>query len=465
MYIYDRWRKVAGHFALPVILTFSFMLSGTVEAAAGKTNFLVILCDDLGYGDLGCYGHPIIRTPNLDRLAAEGMRLTDCYAAAPVCSPSRAGMFTGRTPYRSGIFDWIPDQSPMHLRASEITIATLLRRAGYATCFSGKWHCNGKFNSPEQPQPGDHGFDHWFATQNNASPSHHNPVNFVRNGKPVGPLEGYSSTLIVDEAIAWLKQHDRGRPFCQFVWFHTPHEPVATAKEFTDLYRDVLPEDRAIYYGNVTQMDHEVGRLLAALDELGLRDNTFVLFTSDNGPETLNRYPTANRSYGSPSPWRGMKLHIYEGGIRVAGLIRWPGQTSPGQICNEPVCGTDVLPTFCAITGVQPPTDRPIDGANILPIFTGKPIERRVPLYWQYDRAIGEPKIAMRVGDWKILANAAVSQFELYNLRSDPGETCNLAAHEPERLKVMAKELSRLYSEIKAEGPTWPASTEPASKR
>ena len=147
-----------------------------------RPNIVVLLCDDLGYGDLGCYGHPHIETPNLDRLAGEGLTLTDCYAAAPVCSPSRAGILTGRTPYRCGVYDWIPANNPMHLEQEEVTVAALLRDGGYATCHVGKWHCNGKFNSPEQPQPDDHGFEYWCSTQNNAQPTHHNPINFVRNG-------------------------------------------------------------------------------------------------------------------------------------------------------------------------------------------------------------------------------------------------------------------------------------------
>ena len=151
---------------------------------------VVMLCDDLGYGDLAGYGLPKIKTPFLDQMAKDGIRFTDFYSTAPVCSPSRVGLLTGRRPNRSGVYDWIPGGSDVHMRESEITIPQLLRKAGYATCMSGKWHCNGKFNSPQQPQPDDAGFDHWFATQNNASPSHENPNNFVRNGEPVGELKG-----------------------------------------------------------------------------------------------------------------------------------------------------------------------------------------------------------------------------------------------------------------------------------
>ncbi len=190
-------------------------------------NFVIVLADDLGYGDLACYGHELIKTPQLDQFAVRSLRLTDCYSAAPNCSPSRTGLMTGRTPYRVGIHSWIPMFSPMHVSVQEITIATLLRRAGYATCHVGKWHLNGRFNLPGQPQPSDHGFDYWFSTQNNVLPTHHNPENFVRNGTPVGRLNGYSAQLVVDEVTRWLREEwDAQKPFFLYVCFHEPHEPI-----------------------------------------------------------------------------------------------------------------------------------------------------------------------------------------------------------------------------------------------
>jgi arylsulfatase A len=171
------------------------------QRASKPPNFVVVTCDDLGYGDVGCFGSRTIRTPRLDAFAGEGIKLTHCYAAAPVCSPSRAGLLTGRTPDRCGVYNWIPDGNMMHLRREETTVATVLRGAGYDTAMAGKWHLNGRFNDASQPQPGDHGFQHWFATQNNAAPSHMNPVNFVRNGTKVGETKGFSSDIIVDEGI------------------------------------------------------------------------------------------------------------------------------------------------------------------------------------------------------------------------------------------------------------------------
>lgn len=453
--------------------------------AKPRTNFLVILCDDLGYGDLACFGHPQVKTPTLDRLAAEGIRFTSCYSAAPVCSPSRAGLLTGRNPNRFGIYDWIPGKHPMHMGAREITIAQLLREAGYATGHFGKWHCNGQFNSPAQPQPGDHGFDHWFSTQNNAGPSHLNPVNFVRNGEPVGDTDGYSCQVVADEAIGWLRTiRPADKPFFAFVCFHETHEPIASPPELAAKYPQAENANQALYFANVTNMDRAVSRLLQTLDELGEAENTLVFFSSDNGPETLNRYGEGSaRCYGSPGPLRGMKLHIYDGGIRVPGIIRWPGHTRPGQVVDEPACSLDLLPTFCAIAGIEPPRDRPLDGTSLLPVFENRPVKRSTPLFWFYCLALSKPKLAMRDGDWKLVAHwdvgpglsgvgpeairavkkARLTDFELYNLREDIGEKRDLAQQQPQRVQAMAGTLRELFSQVQEECPVWPATMKRAT--
>ncbi len=446
-------------------------------AGEKRPNFVVILCDDLGYGDLACFGHKHIKTPNLDRLATQGLRLTACYAAAPVCSPSRAGLMTGRNPSRIGIYDWIPANHPMHLPQDEITIATLLKRAGYRTAHVGKWHLNGLFNAKGQPQPADHGFDHWMSTQNNAAPNHENPKNFVRNGKSVGPRQGFSCQLVADEAIDWLKK-GRGdpAPFFLFVCFHEPHELVASPPELVKEYSQARNENEAQYFANVTNMDRAVGRLLAALDDFKLADDTLVFFTSDNGPETLNRYKTASRCYGTAFPLRGKKLSLYEGGIRVPGILRWPGPIPPGRTSDVPVGSVDLLPTFCRLAGIKVPADRKIDGANIAAIFDGKGVERKTPLFWHYFRADG-PKAALRDGDWVVLAHwdgpalapggslqfgqmeiikkAKLTTFELYKLRLDVGQEKDVSTEEPLRLEAMSRRLQGLYAEIQAEGRSW----------
>ena len=249
-------------------------------------------------------------------------------------------------------YDWPHSESARHSRLDsgtkwnlpapeEVTIAQILQKAGYRTCHAGKWHLNSEIDGSERT-PGEAGFDHWLYTQNNAAPSHLDPTNFVRNGKRVGKLEGPSSHLVVAEAIQFLKDHE-AEPFFLNLWFHETHEPVAAADEFLKLYPKEENLDRRHYLGDVSQMDAAVGKLMKYLDDNGLRDNTFVFFTSDNGPETLKRYANGTRSYGSPGPLRGMKLHVTEGGYRVPGIIRWPGHVKAGEVWSEPICSVDLL--------------------------------------------------------------------------------------------------------------------------
>ena len=438
-------------------------------AKSKQPDIVIVLCDDLGYGDLGCFGHPNIATPNLDKFATQGIRFTDCYAAAPVCSPSRCGLLTGRTPTRLGVYDWIPEGSAIHLQRSEQTFAKLLQASGYTTAHIGKWHCNGLFNSPTQPQPNDHGFDHWVSTQNNSLPSHHNPINFVRNGQPVGPLSGYSSQLVADESIAWLKSVPTTKPVCLFACFHSPHETVATSDAFTAKYGAASPRERAEYFGNVAEMDHHFGRLMAALEAQG-RGDALVYFTSDNGPETLLRYPGSNRSYGTPGPFRGMKLSLYEGGYRVPGILRWPGHAKAGVTSAEPICGVDVLPTLIEAAHAAKPV-KPLDGASILPILKGKPVKRTVPLHWHYINAKYDPKASLRDGPWKVVGmwpsgapcvpvsgfrpahleiarQQSLSRFALYHLPTDLGEKTDLSAQNPKQLAKLQTRLFALHKEV-----------------
>ncbi|MCA9044343.1 MAG: sulfatase [Planctomycetaceae bacterium] len=450
------------------------LLGARFASAAERPNILLVLCDDLGYGDLGCYGHEVVQTPNIDKFAAQGLRLTDCYAAAPNCSPSRTGMMTGRTPYRVGVYNWIPFLSPIHVRESELTIAKLLQGNGYDTCHVGKWHLNGWFNLPSQPQPGDMGFDHWFSTQNNALPNHRNPYNFVRNGIPAGPLEGYASKLVADEAIQWLDGRDGESPFFIYCCFHEPHEPIATAPEFSSLYGNGEQPSLEAHHGNITQMDTAFGRLMQYLDDHELADNTLVLFTSDNGPAMTRWHP-----HGSTDCLREYKGHMYEGGIRVPGIVRWPGRIKPGTESDEPVCGVDFLPTLCEVSQTKLPNDRILDGASFVPVFSGKPVKRTRPLYWQFNYAGSAPRVAIRDGDWKLTAELDINDqgnltditdeqmqqlktarpvsYELFNLREDRSESHNVSSQHPEKFESMKRILNAYYKEVQEEGPVWPA--------
>ncbi len=471
------------HFFLLALGLAGTAFSSSAQAQASpvleRPNILIILVDDLGYGDLGSYGHADIRSPNLDRFAEEGVRFTDFYSAAPVCSPARAGFLTGRIPSRIGIYDWIPPGSDMHLPAEEITVATLLRQAGYATSMFGKWHLNGALDS-DQPQPNDHGFDHWYATAGFAMPSHRDPVNFVLNGKEIGPLSGYACQLVTDEAIRWLREvRDPDKPFFQYVNYHEPHEAIASPPELVAGYPATQNVNEAEYFANVTNLDLAVGRLLVALDDFGLTENTFVLFTSDNGPEMLNRHPQAHRSYGSAGPLRGKKLQLWEGGIKVPGIVRWPGHINPGTVSTTPVSGIDLLPTLCELAGVQVPARIQLDGISIVPVLRGKGLARTVPLFWYHYKSWGGPKVVMRRGRWKLagywegaqrlrtdsstmrpgdlklIRTTALVRFELYDLENDPGERKDVAAAEPMVYEKMKTEMVRLYTEIQGQGHDW----------
>jgi len=422
-------------------------------AATRAPNIVIFLADDLGWGDLGVQGHPVIKTPNLDAFAKQGARLTQCYAASAVCSPSRSAILTGRTPYRNGVFTWIPEGRDVHLRTSELALPRLLRERGYATCHVGKWHLNSHFNQPTQPQPGDHGYDWWLATQNNAAPSHENPTNFVRNGRPVGPVKGYSAPFIVDEAVTWLREHrNPAKPFLLSVWTHEPHYPIKSDPAFKALYPDLADDIQREHHANVTQLDHAFGRLMRALDELKLTGETLVFFTSDNGPEG-DGIRTPGR--GSTGGLRGRKRSVYEGGIRVPGLVRWPGRINPGTVSDEAVIGSDIFVTALRAAGAPVPVDRVIDGGDLLPSLTGRPVERARPLYWRCVIAPEPLKTAMRIGDWKILADEGLTKFELYNLGRDRAEKTELSKQEPAKLAEMTAALRKLNAEIEAEGPDW----------
>lgn len=473
--------------------------------AASRPNILFLLADDMGYGDLGCYGNPVIKTPNLDRLASQGVRLTHCYSASSNCSPSRTGILTGRTPYRVGMYDFISTGSPMYIPRSEIGVATLLGQAGYRTMFAGKWHCSGILGNDRYPDPGDVGFRHWFANQGNFG---HNPEGFIRNGNKLARQRGWMSEVVVGEAMEWLDNGwDRDGPFCAFLWFSEPHTPVVAADRFLEMYDNeeagaaakllkfggpgvvrnrAKESEKQRYFGCVTMLDHHIGRLLKKLDQMGVADDTLVIFTSDNGPE--HRTDTA---FGSPGSLRGAKGHMHEGGIRVPGIIRWPGKIRPGTASSVPVNGTDYLPTLSAAAGAKVPEDRVIDGVNIMPaIIDGRPLQRPRPMMWWLSHARGGKEVVMRSGDRKILAHmtpqlnpgaiedaqppAGVTRMEfikrsrlggfaMYDLVRDPAETTDLAGSQPDDLTAMRERFVELFTEVQKEGPTW-SSIKPVEK-
>ncbi|WP_299780779.1 sulfatase-like hydrolase/transferase [uncultured Formosa sp.] len=456
-----------------------------IEAKPTQPNIVVLLCDDLGYGDLSTFGHPIIETKNLDKLADTGIKMTDFYSTAPVCSSSRAGLLTGRSPNRAGVYDFIPgykksedNRDLVHLQADEVTIPAVLKSVGYETCLVGKWHCSSQFNSKAQPQPNDFGFDYWFATHNNASPSHKNPNNFVRNGKKAGEIKGYSSQIIVDEAISWLDTKSNDAPFFLEVAFHEPHEPIASPEDLVQKYLPLAKNrEEAEFFANVENVDLAVGRLLEYFKAHNIT-NTLIVFSSDNGPETLNRYPKAKHSYGSPGPLKGMKLWTNEAGFRVPGIVNWIGkQTFTGET-QAVVSALDLLPTFAELAGAELP-DRILDGESFTSLLQTGNFQRKKPLTWAFYDAINARRVAMRKGDWKIMARleldnkelphihnlydeniddvkrAKLTDFVLFNLKTDIAESNNLALENPEIFNAMKVEFESEYKALLAGSHVW----------
>lgn len=419
---------------------------GFAKANSSKPNIVVFLADDMGWGDSATYGHPLIKTPNLDKLASQGVKFTQCYSACGVCSPSRSAILTGRTPYRNGVYRHLSGLHEAHLRRSEITYPKLLKTIGYETCHVGKWHLNSRpqFNTREYPQPDDHGYDYWMATHNNAEPSHKNPNNFVRNGEPVGELAGFSAPLVAAEATRWLSDvRDKSKPFALSVWVHEPHQPIATDPQFSDQYDG---DDNRKYMGNITQLDHALGQLMMALDAEGVSENTFVFFTSDNGPVV--------NFGGTTGGLRGGKRSDHEGGIRVPGIARWPGHIRPGTVSDVPVIGTDLFATLLDITGIPLPGDRTFDGVSMLPAFQGKPVERKVPLFWRTHVSPPADRVALRIGDWKLVGDETLTKFQLYEIQKDWKEENDLADEMPEKTAAMKQELFSVWKAIEAEGPS-----------
>jgi arylsulfatase A-like enzyme len=452
--------------------------AGNQPGIAGPSpNVVVIYVDDLGYGDLGSYGHHTIQTPHLDKLAGEGMRLTNYYAPAPLCSPSRAALLTGRTPFRSGIRSWIPENTPVQLETREITLATLLKDEGYETFLGGKWHLNGGLGVSSQAQPENHGFDHWLALHAFPIPHNRNPTNFFLNGKPMGEVEGYTAQITIDESIRWLNGRDGSKPLFMYLAMVEPHSTHANPDEYNAMYSQFtrgtpepivngLPQPPLMlleargpgeYYAQITYMDAQIGRFLTALDQAGLRDSTIVVFASDNGPVTTEwRNWWEVNVYGSTGGLRGRKGDLYEGGIRVPAFVRWPGHIEPGAVSEALVSGYDLLPTLASMIGFGLPDDREIDGEDVSRALLGSAFQRERPLYWEFDDISGF-HYALRDGDWKLLASEDLEYTRLYDLATDQHELLDRSVDQPQILAAMLSKLGTMASSVHSDPlrPDW----------
>ncbi len=460
--------------------------AGTPE----KPNVVFILADDLGWRDLRCAGNPWHDTPHLDRLAREGMRFTDGYAAAPICSASRVALLTGRSPARLG-FEFVtkeptakkPDPHalaippyPLNLPLAEVTLGEMLGAAGYATGYFGKWHVsqhnNGYLNWSSTHGPLQQGY-----AEGDQDFGSHSYGDTARPAAEQGtwPEGDYGRDALTEKAIAFLRtQRGAARPFFLHLGHYYVHTPIRSrAAWLAEKYAARLPAGadprRAVYGAMVELLDHYVGRLLAALDELGLAENTLVVFTSDNG---------GHPEFAANGPRRGSKWNVYEGGLRVPWIVRWPGRVPAGATNDAPFIGTDLLPTLAAATGAALPRGVTLDGRNVLPLWLGAPAgraeaERAFTWHFPYyhpesgfaaarptigvdDFAVSRtfPQSAIRVGEWKLVHFYEDGRDELYRLTDDPAEQNNLAPKEPAKSRELR---ARLDAELRAAKARLPA--------
>ena len=420
------------------------------EAAADKPNFVIIFTDDQGYQDVGCFGSPSIKTPNLDRMAAEGMRFTDFYVAASVCSPSRAALLTGCYPPRVGITKVLFPRDNIGLNPEEITTADILKGQGYATACVGKWHLG------HLPKflPMNNGFDSYFGIpysndmdgvkdkdknldrawrQKDYTPWN---VPLMRNEEIVERPADQTKLIerYTEEAVKFIRRNKDG-PFFLYLPHTMPHIPLFVSDEF------YAEDAREAYKATIEQIDFSVGQVLAALKDAGVDRNTLVVFTSDNGPWLSKKHHG-----GCALPLRDGKFSTYEGGMREPAIMRWPGTIPAGKVCRE-VCGTiDLLPTFARLAGAKVPSDRVIDGRDVWPLMAGRSGAKSPHEAFFYYR--GNNLEAVRSGRWKL--RRAKKSTELYDLQADISEKNNLADKHPEIVRRLADTMEAFDSELKA---------------
>jgi arylsulfatase A-like enzyme len=479
-------RKVPGLGRHLLALAALAFLGATTPATAEPLNFLFFLADDLGWRDLGCQGSTFYETPNLDRLAASGMRFTDAYSACQVCSPTRAAIMTGKYPARTGVTDYIGAAQPEkwsrptkmlpapyanRLALNEVTLAEALKTGGYATFFAGKWHLG-----PQGWWPENQGFD-----VNKGGCAWGHPVSYFSPYKNPrledGPDGEHLPDRLAQETVKFIEAN-RERPFFAYLSFYSVHTPLQSRADLQAKYEAKAKQvktdgaawgdegerkvrrvqDHAIYAGMVEAMDLAVGKVLNAVERLGLAGRTVVVFTSDNGGlSTSEGSPTSN------VPLRAGKGWFYEGGIRVSLVVRAPGVTRSGAICAEPVFSADFYPTFLALAGLTAQPAQHTDGVSFVPLLKQQGKLKREAIYWHYPHygnQGGSPGSAVRMGDWKLIEFAEDNRVELYNLRDDLGETRNLALKEKDRVAAMQRKLHAWQREVGARFPT--PNTKPA---
>ena len=451
------------------LLVFVALFCGLCRSAQAadpsvKPNIIMILADDLGWGDLGCYGHPHIKTPHLDRLAKRGTQFTNFYTNGLVCSPSRCALFTGQYPARHrihghyatreqnadrGMSNWLDPEVP--------NVARQLKGAGYATAHIGKWHLG---NNSGGPAIESYGFD-FVGTSERDGP----------NGPADDPhFRARSSALFVDEGLRFIAEN-KDKPFYLQIWTLVAHATLRPTDEQMKPYEQFraggkdFPHRSAaeIYYASVTDLDAQIGRLIVGLEKLGLTNQTLIVFSSDNGPEDIHVGNASHSGIGSAGPFRGRKRSLYEGGVRVPGIVCWPGHVPAERVDGESVvAGVDWLPTVCRLAGAEIPDAHSLDGEDVSDVMLGQSRARAKPLMWEWRFGIaGElfhhsPMLAIREGGWKLLMNPDRSRVELYDVERDPSELSNVAQQEPELVEQLATQALAWQKKLPS-GPVHPS--------
>ncbi|HSI78314.1 MAG TPA: sulfatase-like hydrolase/transferase [Lunatimonas sp.] len=445
-----------------------FFLLGIPSISNGQTiskrpNIILIMADDLGWGDVGFNGNLYLKTPELDKMAQNGIKLNRFYAASAVCSPTRGSCITGRHPERYGI----SHANTGHMKKEEITIAEALKSQGYTTGHFGKWHLGtltvkekdanrgGPQGAAHYSPPWENGFDVSFSTESkvptwdpmvtphpsaedigNRIPGEHYGTYYWtgEDEKVTDNLSGDDSRIIMDRVIPFIDQATSSKqPFLSVIWFHTPHLPVVAGPTYLNMYAD-FSEDKQHYYGSITAMDEQIGRLRDFLREKGVAENTIILFCSDNGPEGPAQI---NRTQGSAGPFRGRKRSLHEGGIRVPALIEWPAKIKAGQKTNLPASTSDFFPTLLGILGYENKEQvHPLDGINIYPLIQNETEKRETPIAFKFQK-----QQALMDNQYKLYSSDNGENFALFDLFNDPGETTDIAVAHPQTTSRLSNEL------------------------
>ena len=427
-------RKILG-FSLPAAMLLPAHVQAAPSQPERKPNIVIFLIDDLGWRDLGCSGSTFYQTPTIDRFAAGAMRFNESYASASICSPTRASLLTGKYPARLHLTHIMGGEKPSpkrnlktagwieNLPLPEVTFAEVLKEGGYATGHFGKWHVGGPGFTPDQQ-----GFD------------------VTVDATPAKNRQDKNVTQLTDAAIAFMQAHAK-EPFLAYVCHHTVHVPYEADEAMTDIYRQKAPrtgQNHTKMAAMIETLDHSVNRVLQTLDELGLADNTIVIFTSDNGGLRHVQEGKQNVTATDNAPARGGKAMLYEGGIRVPLIIKWPGVTRPGSISTVPVISMDLYPTLLDMAGLPPRPAQHLDGLSLAPLLRGGETLQRGALFWHfphYHSNVATPMGSLRAGDWKLIEFFERNRTELYNLKDDFSEKHNLAAELPEKAAALRQQL------------------------